>query len=965
MKSRIKQTAVSGFLFICIILFCFSVPAFGAEKKVRVGYIDYSGFIESEDGKAYQGYGVAYLDKIAQYTGWEYEYFYGTWKDLLDKLSSGELDLICTAQYTPERAALYDYSDIPIGYESAVIYARKEDDRIYYEDYAAMNGMKIGLLKDSYQSEQLNRYSQTHEILFEKEYYNSDREMLKALNSGKEDLILTGAMAFHDNLKVVSTFDSSPFYIITAKGRPELLRPLNDALNQINAFFPDFEQETYQKYYGSGATATELPLTREESEFVKSASPIRVGCPGEHIPLSFQNPDTGEADGILPALIRAIAEKSSLPLHCVLIDDAEDEAEYLKKGQVDMMIGNLLDTDLINDTQILFSEPLTQETLVLLARRGKVFQNKEMVRVALLESLSSLENGFSDYFPQYSVQYYNTVEDALDAVYTGKADITIQNDYTANYYLQRKQYQSLMASTFPDSSDMVGFATLKSSDPRLISILNKTILCLPQKVRAEAITDYTISMTYQDTMSDILWYYRYQIGIIVALLLVLLITLALLFLRRERIRTVQMEAENYRRISERDGLTGVYNRQMFYKKTRQMLDQNPVTPYQFIYLNIENFKLVNDLFGTEAGDRLLCQIAQWVENYACEKNGTAGRLDADHFILCVPSKQYQGEEVYRLLLKKLDDCELDMKVMINCGVYEVANRSRKVQLMCDRAHLASNDSKGNILKPVTYYSASHREQLMQTQTVLNEMRNALEKKQFQIYLQPQVRMRGDKLCGAEALVRWVHPERGVIFPNQFIPIFEQNGFITKLDIYVYEEVCRLLKRWKEEGKELFPISTNLSRVNFYSRTLCEQLIRIADSYGVDRKYLELELTESAYSEDNDIIYDRLRELQSHGFRILMDDFGSGYSALNMLKDAPVDILKLDLRFLNESDPYCRSGQILKAIISMADALNIPVIAEGVETKEQVDTLKSTTCEIAQGYYYDKPVTVTTFEEKYF
>lgn len=458
---------------------------------------------------------------------------------------------------------------------------------------------------------------------------------------------------------------------------------------------------------------------------------------------------------------------------------------------------------------------------------------------------------------------------------------------------------------------------------------------------------------------------KYTIANIVVLLAISIVAGTVFFAHRIRMRRAKMEAEAYRMISERDLLTGVYNRQRFYTKARELLDQNPEVLYQFIYLNMENFKLVNDLFGTDNGDRILRLVANWAQEYSYGRDGIAGRLDSDHFILCAPYETGQGEFAVHLLQEELKKAPVDMEIRVNCGVYTANDRSKKIQLMCDRAHLASNDSKGNILKPVTYYSNEHRERLMQTQSVLNEMRSALADNQFQIYLQPQVGMKNGRLIGAEALVRWVHPERGVIAPAQFIPVFEQNGFIARLDIYVFEKVCGLQKRWREEGREPLPVSVNLSRVSFYSRTLREQLLQILHQYGVSPGLVELELTESVYAVDSHEIYNRLRQFQVDGFRILMDDFGSGYSAFNMLKDAPVDVLKLDLRFLYKSDPYHRSWQILKSILSMTQALGIPVIAEGVETLEQVEVLSKTGCYAAQGYYYSRPIEVSRFEEKYF
>lgn len=967
MKIRIKRFATIA-VVLCMFFCICPATASGATEKIRVGYMDYEGFISPDGNGGFQGYGAAYLNKISQYTNWEYEYVFGTWSEILEFLKEGKVDLVCAAQYTQERAAVYGYSEYPMGQESTVIYARPDDDNIYYEDYEAMDHKRIAMLRGSYQNQMVKNISKDYGITLIDVLYDSDREVVAALKNGTVDLALMGELALHNDLKVVAQFGAAPFYIMTNKEKPELLETLNHALEQINLFSPYFEEGLYKKYYGVGNGCPKPLLTREEHDYIEGSQPVKIGCIGGFIPLCYQNPDTGEADGILPALIAAAAAKSGLPYELILLKDSKDVIQYIRNDEVDLLAGIVYEKGLTADGGLSVTEPLLEETLVMLAKSGDAVDDftsgEDTVRIALPNQLSYLEYRLPTYFPKYEVRYYNTVEACIDSLIAEENDITLQNNYVANYYLQRKIYQGLTATSFLDFDDPLAIVAKSNCDSRLISVINKSIPCISSEERSRILTRFSISNPYKDSVGDLLWYYRYSVGIIVALIGVIIVVTTLLRVRRTRMMLARKEADTYRKISERDLLTGVYNRQMFYTRARELLDQNPDTLYQFIYLNIENFKLVNDLFGTEAADRILVRIANWANDYAHQNHGLAGRLDSDHFILCVPSQEDQGELVVRLLLEELKKDPVDMDITVNCGVYTAVERPKKIQLMCDRAHLAADDSKGNVLKPVTYYSDSHRDRLMQTQSVLNEMRPALNKRQFQIYLQPQIDMDSGRLIGAEALVRWIHPERGVISPAQFIPVFEQNGFIAKLDLYVFEEVCRLQQRWKEEGREQIPVSVNLSRINFYSRTLREQLLGLLEQYDVDPKLVELELTESAYAVDDHDIFSRLRQLQADGFRILMDDFGSGYSALNMLKDAPVDVLKLDLRFLYKSDPYNRSWQILKSILSMTEALGIPVIAEGVETLEQVEVLSRTGCYAAQGFYYSKPVEVETFEAKY-
>ncbi len=259
------------------------------------------------------------------------------------------------------------------------------------------------------------------------------------------------------------------------------------------------------------------------------------------------------------------------------------------------------------------------------------------------------------------------------------------------------------------------------------------------------------------------------------------------------------------------------------------------------------------------------------------------------------------------------------------------------------------------------YSESMRRKIVTEQSITNEMNEALANRHFVIYLQPKYDAATETIVGAEALVRWLHPRQGMIPPADFIPVFEHNGFIFQLDQYVWEETCRLLRRWLDEGKKPLPISVNVSRIDFYSPRLVSILNMLVKKYSLPPHLLELELTESAYTDNPQQIIAVTKELQKNGFRILMDDFGSGYSSLNMLKDLPVDVLKIDLKFLDQQGTTGRGGNILNSIVRMAKWMRMPVIVEGVETREQVNFLRTIGCDCIQGFFFAQPMPVADYE----
>ena len=430
------------------------------------------------------------------------------------------------------------------------------------------------------------------------------------------------------------------------------------------------------------------------------------------------------------------------------------------------------------------------------------------------------------------------------------------------------------------------------------------------------------------------------------------------------ITPLKQTSENLIYRTSYDDLTGIYNKVVFYKKAQEMLFRHPDIQFDILRINIERFKVINDLFGEEMGDRLLKHIAYSLESldlplYVC------GRLQSDHFVLCYSITDITCEKLVEEIKARTAEFELGYRIILDFGVYHVVSAEKiPVSVMCDRANMALHKVKGNYLVAYGEYDDKMRQHLVAEQAIVNEMNGALERQEFTVYLQPKYELHHDQIIGAEALVRWIHPQRGFISPGEFIPVFERNGFISKLDRYVWEETCRLLRKWLDAGHEPMPISVNVSRVDLYNCDLEEILVALLQKYNLPARLLELEITESAYMDNPHQIVDITNRLQAKGFVILMDDFGSGYSSLNMLKDVPVDVLKIDLKFLDSKDNAVsnRGNNILNSVVLMAKWLHMPVIAEGVETKQQVDFLKQIGCDNVQGYYFSRPVSVETYEE---
>lgn len=410
-----------------------------------------------------------------------------------------------------------------------------------------------------------------------------------------------------------------------------------------------------------------------------------------------------------------------------------------------------------------------------------------------------------------------------------------------------------------------------------------------------------------------------------------------------------------------DELTGIYNKQAFYTKTKEMLLDNPDKNFDLLRINIERFKVLNDLFGESTGDKLLRYIGKFLKEINLPLC-VSGRLYADNFVVCYEAGKGDSRRMINTLQMVADSFAINNRTILSFGLYRIDDKTLPVSVMCDRANMALWKAKGNFKNPYCEYDEKMRQQVLKEQKIINAMEMAIQNKEFTLYLQPKYNIEKGTIIGAEALVRWISLENGFISPGDFIPVFENNGFVYEVDKFIWEESCRYLRKWLDEGREVHPISVNVSRIDLYDPKLVKHLVDLREKYQLPSQYLELEITESAYTEDPEQIITITRQLREAGFVILMDDFGTGYSSLNMLKDIQIDVLKLDMGFLKSSDYSAKGGNILTAILKMAESLKMQTIAEGVETKEQVEFLKSIGCKYVQGFYYSKPLPVGEFEK---
>ena len=411
-----------------------------------------------------------------------------------------------------------------------------------------------------------------------------------------------------------------------------------------------------------------------------------------------------------------------------------------------------------------------------------------------------------------------------------------------------------------------------------------------------------------------------------------------------------------------DSLTGLYNAETFYRLTERYVHLHERQQMAIISVDIDKFRIINDRYGIDVGNKCLSVMGRVLkeilpqELFAC-------RYQADVFNLLF---RYDSEQDILHFMTELSEKmrsapELTTPVSLMYGIYKIVDVDVPARLMCDRARAVKKQIKGSAISNYAVYDDVIRLKMREQAEIENEMEKALANREFEMFLQPQINIKTGKICGAEALVRWRHPQKGILVPANFLSLFEDNGFITKLDMFMWEEACKYIADLQKREIKL-PISINVSRRHIGETDIVDMITRLVEKYGFENRYLEIEITENLFMEDVSELFEEMGELKSRGFRILMDDFGSGYSSLNMLRKAPIDTMKIDRFFLDEIMSTERGKIIVESSVRMAKMIGLDVIAEGVETREQLDFLAAIDCDVAQGYYYSRPIPVDKFEE---
>ena len=955
-----KRTAA---LFLCAVflLLVFAPSAVFAEteeKVVRVGWYE-SPYCTTDDAGRRSGYAYEYQMKLSAYTGWKYEYVNGSWPELLQMLIDGDIDLLSDVSYTEERAEKVLYPELPMGAEDYYIFISPGNNEISRDDLSTLNGKVIGVNKGSVQAGFYRKWAEKYGIdATLKELTSTEKNSVTLLENGKLDAYITlDAFADSSQLIPVTKVGSSDCFFVVNKDRTDLLKDLNHAMASIQAEDRYYQQKMAEKYLlRAGANAY---ITKDESKWIKEHGPIKVGYQDNYMAFCAQDKETGELTGALKDYLKYLStalKNDELEFQPVPYKTAADALNALNNGDVDCMFpANLggYDAELQN---VSMTHPLMQSDVLAIVRKQdeNFFNDKEHVVVAVNEGNPNYDTFLKDHFPEWRKVYFADTDECLEHVSKGVADCVLVSSYRYSSLEKLCDKYGLVAADTGIALDYC-FA-VDNGHPELYSLLTKAIGQVPETVATNAMAYYvseSAKTTFIDLITDNIYIVLAVIALIVAVILFLMF----------RSMSAEKRARDLIAKTETDAMTGLYNRDYFFEYANRMYHENPDIPRDAIVINIEQFHSVNALNGRDFGDQVLRTLGKEIHDIAESKNGIAGRFGADRFdIYCERIEDYQA--VFDRLQGKLEKLAPNASVRIRMGVMQSQPDVEPVQ-MFDMARTACSMARGHYKTHLVVFDDEVHKREMYEQRLLNDLRRALNEYEFKVYYQPKYDIQEEppKLVSAEALIRWDHPVLGMIAPDDFIPIFEQSGKIGELDKFVWNEAARQIVQWREMYGRIIPVSVNLSRVDVFDPDLEKTLDDILTYNGLGHDALKLEVTETAYTEDSAQVIKVIGSLRSKGYVVEMDDFGTGYSSLSMLSNMPVDVVKMDMAFVRNIENSEKDRQLANLIINIAQKLGVSVVAEGVETGDQLRILKDMGCECVQGFYFSRPLPPSEFEDQ--
>lgn len=968
-KTKPSGRIISLALAFCIFISVLSLGAFAADSGETVTVGATTDFGITEIGSDYQGIAIDYLSTISKYTGHKYSYVDGTPEELFGLLLEKKLDVIpCVTETEWEiyKELLAGTDDEPAAeltsfslitkYSAVYTYDGSSGQSIDYADMEELNKSKIGYL-----AEDRSKYFGADgkflcSELGDAEFilYNTEDQLHSDLISGKLDAVVKESIRVWENERIVYRFNMEESYFLVSGKDRELAAQLDDAVGKISIIDPQYPSAIYERnmfLYG----AQKFAFSSEESKYISKHPEITVAYNVNADLIEFYDTRSNSLTGLTGNVLKSVEDFTGIKINVIPCDTLADCVKLLDSGEADAICGGVNSSSVSGYGNLYTTIPYSKVPIV---AAGFVKTSLgDRMKIAVPDNSEDIIKYMKKLYPSATFLPYGDVKLCMEAVLDGEADVLCAGSYEV-IYLKNGGYDEInIVDVYPAfHTDCIA---VSSDETALSLIMEKAVSQISFNSSMVLSSDNMTSQGYETmTFNRFVDKYSWLIIAVSAVLLLCIVALIILVILRNN------------RETETDSLTGGLSKPKFLENCRKALKKSSPQKWAMVLFDIDKFKYVNDSLGFAEGNRMLERLYKTIGDHL-DSDEIYARLSDDNFacMICNAPDNELTAKVNKIFseFERRNSLFVKYPIIFSAGICRLEmctdkNGSADIVAAIDRCTIAKKTLKSLHESSIAFYDGNIRDKALREKDYENAMPAALKNREFQCYLQPKYGTRSRHIEGAEALIRWNSKEFGFVYPNDFIPLSEKNGFVVELDFFMLEEVCKAMRRWLDDGKTPVVVSVNQSRLHIKYDDYIWRLREIVDKYNIPYKYIELELTESVFSENTELMLEIMNKLHEIGFKLSIDDFGSGYSSLNILKDIPADVVKIDREFFNGTVNSQKGRSVITTVVDLAKSLNMEVISEGVETSEQVEFLVGIDCAMVQGFYFAKPMTMSAFEE---
>ena len=949
-----------------VVFFSFPASRASASSKThtyRVGANVMFGVNKTDAG--YTGLGCDYLNAIAKYTGDRFEYVDGTEEQLFRMLQNHEIDIIPCAM----ESELDYYENLLGGGEDGELFSLTRNalisryGAVYVSDFghfgdtvlndvSAIRHMNIGFLKSDTQ-----RFFVSNKLIYrdidgaEFTSYNTEEEMKNDFFSGRIDAVIKDCLRPWSNETIVYKFPAKRGFFATRADDPVHDR-LDDGLQELFREQPTYYGDVYERYvsnYGSQKFA----YTAEEEEFIKNHSEITLAFNLEADVMQSYNTKSGELSGVAGLLVKKYAEATGLTVNVKTYPNLKECVDALDGGEADMIYGGVHAAGDLERDGYYISAPAVNLPLVLAGKEGTALDDS--ASIAVNNGNGEAVNSLARFFPGAKLVYSDNITNGCAMAVKGNCSAVCMTGYDA-MYLKNNGYPDLtILEVLPVSSEEC--LALRHDDKGLCGITESALARINGSDTVANLYNILEVEKHASKRDNNIWF----IIMVFSALAVIIAGIAAIIILENKRRAVT------------DPLTGGLTKHTFITAAEKAVKKSGTNKWALAVFDIDKFKFINDHLGYEEGNRMLERMHKAL-GASMEPGELFARVSDDNFACCI--RDASDETISERLNGVFEEFEqknsmfVSYPVVFSAGVCRLDQCVAKygsvdLNMAIDRCNIAKKTIKGLHATATAFYDGKIRDKILRERDLENVMPAALDDNEFVCFIQPKYGARTRRIEGGEALIRWKSSEYGFIFPDEFIPVSEKTGFVVELDFFILEEVCKAMRRWIDKGHTPVVISVNQSRLHMSHDDYIWRLREIVDKYAIPYEYIELEITETVFTENADLLLKIMQKLHEIGFKLSIDDFGSGYSSLNMLKDMPADVVKIDREFFNGTVNSDKGRAVITTVVDLAKKLQMHVISEGVETLDQVEFLDEINCDMIQGYYFARPMPLPEFEELWF